>query len=196
MVVRGAGAPVSIAGQQAHALAVSWVGVRGVLESGGDINSVNITPGSDTESGRHYDGPEDSFGPYYTNTSGEVGRQYDGSSLGPGVRVVENKGNERADWQATIYGPCTDPTLTVNDIDISFTGLSLLSNESVVISTLDKTILLNGEPTASAYNLANYTEWTWEDVRLQPGDNTVRYEPSFPVDDASYATLFWRSAWL
>jgi hypothetical protein len=171
---------VSIGGKQAHIVAASFIGVNGVIESP-TLSKILIDPGEDVELGRTYDLE---FDRVYPPTGGI------------GSRLIVNSGNEVADWTATIFGPAVNPTLTVNGIDISFNrngGLTLQPNESVTISTQNRTVLLNNDPDESRYDRINFTEWSWEQVRLQPGDNTFRYE-----EDGlnGRVEVSWRSAWL
>jgi hypothetical protein len=180
LLVRGVDAPVSIAGKQAHVITASFIGINGVMESVSETTLV-INPGEDVETGRTYDLTFD--------------RQYP-PTAGLGERLVVNEGNEVADWEATIFGPAVNPTLTVNGTDISFNrdgGLTLAAGESVVINTRNRTIFLNDDITESRYDKVNFTEWSWEQVRLQPGHNTIRYEE---VTLSGSCTFTWRSAWL
>lgn len=180
LVVRGVDAPVSIEGKQAHTIAASFIGLHGVIESP-SLTVIEIRPGSGDELGRTYDLM---FDRHYPET------------LGIGARVALNEGNEVADWVATIHGPSHQPILTINGIDISFSengGLTLLAGESVTINTRDRTIFLNDDPSESRYDRVNFTEWSWEDIRLQPGRNIVRYEEPTMSGSCSFA---YRSAWL
>ena len=181
-LVRGADAPLAIAGRQSHVLACSWVCPNGVLESA--IESCEtINPGSDTEDGRTYDLTFDRVYP---------------PSLGIGDRLIVNAGNATAEWTATIFGPCVDPVLIVNGVRIEFTragGLTLSGGTSVVIDSRDRTILLNGDPAESRYEFTNFTDWSWDEVRLQPGENIVRYEGA-TIDVGSQVEFCWRSSWL
>lgn len=180
LLVRGVDAPVSIAGKQAHVITASFIGIHGVLESA-DATTVTINPGSDTEDGRTYDLTFDRVYP---------------PTAGLGERLVLNEGNEIADWEATIFGPAVNPILTVNGTDISFDrdgGLTLAVGESVTINTRNRTIFLNDDPTQSRYDKVNFTEWSWEQIRLQPGENIIRYEEPSLSGSCSFT---WRSAWL
>ena len=180
LLVRGVDAPLSIAGRQAHVISASFVGVNGVIESPVET-VIEIRPGFESEQGRTYDLLFDRVYP---------------PSLGIGQRIARNEGNEVADWRATIFGPAVNPILTINGIDISFSengGLTLLAGESVTIDTLNRTIFLNNDPSESRYDRVNFTEWSWESVRLQPGDNVIRYEEPTMSGSCSFA---YRSAWL
>lgn len=191
LVVRGVDAPLSIQGKQAHTMAASFIGIHGTLESnngnGPDgVNSISIVPSVEGDStGREYDLTFDRIYPY---------------SPGRGEHIIDNKGNEIADWRCTIsaFGgePVVNPILSINGIDMSFTengGLTLQPNESVTIDTRDRTALWNNDPNESRYDRLNYLEWAWEDVRLKPGKNSVRYEEQA---DNGMAVFEWRDTWL
>lgn len=201
IVVRGADGPVSVSNKFVHTAVCSWVGPGGLIESGGlDPNCEIINPSSDTEDGRDYGPPmfaEDEFGPYYTNTSGVVDRAYP-DSLGIGDRLIENRGNAVTDWTASIFGAATNPALIINGIPIRFDrqgGLDVTGGTSVVIDSRERTILLNGDPMESRYDKVNFEDWSWEQVRLQPGDNIVRFEGDVLSEQAS-VQICWRDAWL
>lgn len=181
-VVRGADAPFAIAGPRAHTLVVQWVAPGGLLESSDESCEI-INPSSDTESGRTYDLTFDRVYPF---------------SLGVGDRLIVNEGNAVADWRATIFGAATDPALIINGVPIRFDrvgGLDLTGGTSLVIDSKERTILLNGDPEQSRYDKVNFTEWSWESVRLQPGENIVRFEGN-PLSEQASVQFCWRSAWL
>jgi hypothetical protein len=112
---------------------------------------------------------------------GELGRTYDLTfdrtypPAGPdGSKNVPVYGTAPSDWVGTIFGAIDDPTITVNGITVEFIGLSLTASQTLVIDTAARTVLLDGDATESRYNLANYTDWTWDDLLLNPGDNIMR----------------------
>lgn len=181
LLVRGVGAPVAVTRRNLHGVAAQWVGVLGVTESPAE-STVLINPSTDTEVGRTYNLTFDRSYPF---------------SLGVGDRIVRNDGNADAEWRATIFGPCTTPTLSINGVDLTFdrgAGLTLAAGESVTIDTRERTVLLNGDPNESRFGRLNFTDWSWPDVRLAPGDNLVRYEAaSGPEGSVEFR---WRSAWV
>lgn len=181
-LVRGADGPLQINGPQLHVVSASWVAPNGVLESAAESCEI-INPGSDTEDGRRYDLVFDRVYP---------------PSLGIGDRLVVNEGNAVAEWTATIFGPCVNPALIINGVPIRFDrsgGLTLTGGTSVTIDSRQRTILLNNDPGQSRYEFVNFTDWAWDDVRLQPGDNIVRFEGD-TLDPGSQVQFCWRSAWL
>ena len=180
LLVRGESAPVSIQRPQANTIMVSFIGVRGVLESP-DESTLLIVPGSDVETGRNYDLTFDRVYP---------------AGIPIGSRIVVNDGNETTDWSATIFGPAVNPTISINGVDMSFDrdgGQSLLAGETLTINTRTKTVYLNNDPTASRYDKINFTDWSWEEVRFVPGQNIVRYEEPTLQGSCQFT---WRSAWL
>lgn len=180
-VVRGSGSAVSVSRANLHAIPLQFVAPLGVIESP-DESIVTINPATDVEVGRTYDLTFDRTYP---------------PGLGLGDRIVTNDGTADADWIATIFGPCTNPTLSINGVDITFDrvgGLALTAGVSLVIDSRERTILLNGDPAESRYDKVNFTAWSWDDVRLGRGSNVVRYESAGGVEGS--VQFRWRSAWL
>lgn len=198
-VVRGVDAPISVVRRKFHALLASWVSAgNGLME--GDEECVLITPGSDTEDGRHYDDgvtPDDAYGPYYTNSGGSVDRAYP-FSLALGDRIVVNQGNAPVDWTCTIFGSAVEPAITINGVTVSFDqngGLTVGAGQSLVMDTAAATFLLNGDPDESRFSYSNFTAWTFDQIRLQPGINVVRFSGD-TLGDAASAQFCFRSGWL
>lgn len=189
LTVRGEGAPVEIASPRAPAVVASFVAADGTITSarGGDDDDgwqcQIIDPSADVEAGRTY------------NLT--YNREYP-DSAGIGDRIVTMAGNDDAHWRATIFGPTTDPYLRVNGVEISFTeqgGLILAAGESVEIDTRERTILLNGDPTESRYDRTNFSEWSWSDLLLHPGDNRVRFGADI-LGVGSSVNFCWADTWL
>lgn len=185
MTVRGESWPVAIEGPKYPVLPLQFVNVSGEIFSGqaGDEECLTIEPAGDVETGREYDLDFDrSYPP--------------GASIG--ARIVTVDGTAPAHWRMTVFGAATDPEIVVNDQTIRFDqngGLTLTAGNSVVIDTRDRTILLNGDPAFSEYDKTNYDEWTWDELRFNPGENTVRFSgDSLGVS----ATLIacWKPTWL
>ena len=180
-VVRGADAPVQIAGKQLHVITASWVAPNAMLEGAEKIVSIN--PSGDTEDGRTYDLLFDRTYP---------------PSAGLGERIVVNDGNTVADWKATIFGATTNPKLTVNGTAIDFNrngGLDLFGGQLVTLDTRERTAYYDDDPTQSRYDRMNFTEWGWEDVRLQPGSNIIRFEAG-TLTAQSQVQFIYRDAYL
>lgn len=181
-IVRGADAPLQIAGKQLHVVTASWVAPNGVLESP-DENIVTINPSGDSEDGRTYDLT--------------FNRTYP-PSPGLGERIVTNRGNTVADWKATIFGATTNPRLIVNGVTINFNrngGLGLAAAQLVTLDSRERTVLYNDDPIESRYDKVNFTDWSWDQVRLEPGENIVRFEAD-TLSPQSQVQLSYRDAYL
>lgn len=182
-IVRGVTWPYVIDRPKHPGIALSWVVPSGEITEGGDDaeHCVSIQPAADVQPGRTYDLVYD--------------RVYPPS--GPsGSRVITNLGTTYTHWRASIYGPITDPTLTVNGVDITFNrngGLALDAGEYVALDTRARTVLFNGDDGDSRYQYMNYDEWDWDDVRLVPGSNTIRLNGA-DITAQTTATLCWVGA--
>lgn len=198
--VRGASWPVTVAGPRYPVLPLQWVSASGELYDGStrDPTCTEIRPSTDVEAGRHYNAPEDAFGPYYKNASGTQGRQYP-AQLPLGARQINNPGTATANWMLYIYGVTTNPRFTINGTTIEFDrngGINLVNaTDFVVVDSRERTVLLNGDPAESRYNRTNYAEWMWEQVKLQPGTNLVRFDGD-TLTATSRAVLCYRPAYL
>lgn len=185
--VRGEGLPVTVRRPRHNALVCSFVAADNRILSVGDNGSTGevcefIEPSGDTEAGRTY--------------SLTFDRTYP-ASTGIGERFVQVEGNAEAHWKATINAIATDPTLRVNGIDIAFTnggGLALTAGQTVVIDTLERTVLLNGDPAFPKYNLTNFAAWQWRDLMLQPGTNRLRLSAA-SLGAGFSATVCWSPTW-
>jgi hypothetical protein len=120
---------------------------------------------------------------------------YNGLQFAPttgGALLTNNIGNYKTMPKFTIYGPVTNPTLTLSSTGEYF-GLTttLTSSDSIVIDMQAGTVILNG--TTTRYGLVT-TGSSW--FGLPPGGSTVKISST----DSSYPTgnLFqvdYRSAW-
>lgn len=112
--------------------------------------------------------------------------------------LIENIGTAPADWRATIFGAVETPSFYMNGVEMAFDrngGLTLASNEFVVVDTKERTVYRNGDPNESVYQVLNFTEWTWDDLRLHPGSNLARMD-GLNLSAEAQATVCWRSAWM
>jgi len=182
MVVRGESWPVGIDGPKYPTLPLQFVCPSGEIFSGdeGDVDCVTITPATEVEAGRTYDLTFD--------------RQYPAAQP-LGGRLVQVEGSTSAHWNAKLYGAVTDPTLAVNGVRIQFTGVVVAVGDYLEIDTRTRTILLNGDPSASRYAQTNFTEWNWDQLRLHPGENTIFFGGTNLSATAS-ALVCWRPTWL
>lgn len=163
MIVYGDSAPMMIGGPKHPVIGVSFIAPEGEINSAGDPICTVITPAADVELGRAYDRAYDRAYP---------------SSSSIGDRLVLVDGNEQAHWIATMFGDCTNPYILVNGVRVEWIsngGLVLPAGSSLVVNTREKTMYLNGDPLSPRFNRANFTEWTWPDILLRPGTNTIRF---------------------
>jgi hypothetical protein len=164
LVVSGRNAPVTIDRDKYLAVTFQWKSPQAVIKAP-EPTCVEVYPTDDVEGGRTY--PEN---------YADGGRGPYNQSVGVGERLVRNLGNEVADVTVTIYGPCVGPFVRINGTTVTFTGVTLLENETLLISTERRAILLNSDPAQSRYGYSNYRQWTWDRLRFRPGDNLVRVD--------------------
>lgn len=131
----------------------------------------------------------------------ELGRSYDldfdrSYPFSPpfGVTQFTVGGNAPTDWTGTITAQLDDPEILVNNVLIEFPGLSLTAGQTIDIDTKARTIFRNNDPNDSIFGLSNFADWTWDDIRLSAGQNTIRLQGSNAVGDPSF-TICWRDAW-
>jgi hypothetical protein len=98
------------------------------------------------------------------------------------------------DWTGTITSTVTDPVLTINNVDIIFTGLTLIAGQTINIDTANRTILRNNDPNDSIYGLTNFQDWTWDSIRVTPSLNFIRLEATVYSGDPAF-TLCYFDRW-
>jgi hypothetical protein len=170
LMVRGADAPLVITGPRYITIVCQWVAQESYTSGLEEICAVANLTGS-TEFGRVYDLSFD--------------RDYPSSPV-YGFTYFSTNGNAPMDWTATLTAEITNPIITINEIDIEFTGLTLLAGQTVEFNTTDRTILRNGDPTDSVYGLTNFAEWSWDAIRLVTGENRIRLQGSSALGDPSF----------
>lgn len=179
--VRGVSAPVVIERDRHPVVVCSFVSEQTDVRST-DEQTLTIDPGASTELGRSYDRTFDTSYP----ASGVIGSV-----------LATNRGNAPAHWRATIYGICTDSSLTVGGVEIAFTengGLSLPAGGAVTIDTRERTMYYLDDPTQSKYEYSNFTDWQWDDLLLEPGQTTVRFDPATSGVGAQ-VVMSWYPTW-
>ena len=174
--LRGVSAPLVINGPKFQSIVCQWAAIDHRATSI-DERCANVEPGGD-ELGRSYDLDFD--------------RDYPASPP-PGIVYVTMNGNDPADWTAQVIGAITNPTITVNSIDITFTGVTLTAGQILEISTRDRTMIVGGN--LSVYGDSNFVDWTWDSLLLQPGTNIIRLQGTTPSTD-SYMLFCFRDTWL
>lgn len=134
--------------------------------------------------------------------AGELGREYDlefdrDYPFSPpfGVTYFTPAGNAPMTWTGTITAEVVDPEILVNDVTITFAGVTLTSGQTINIDTEARTILLNNDPANSLYSSTNFADWTWDDLLLQPGQNQIRLEAASSAGGDPAFTLCWFDRW-
>lgn len=132
----------------------------------------------------------------------EAGRVYDltfdrvyPAGVLPNSATFTNPGNAPTDWTLALNGAAVDPEITVNGSTIKFNrngGVSLSDTNVIYIDTLDRTI--TDDAGNSLYSQTNFDEWTWTDMLLQPGSNTVSISGT-GFDIASQLLLCYAPMW-
>lgn len=165
-VVRGANWGWSVAGPKAQGIVPQWVVPSGEIIAGGpDAQRCElIRPSVAVEAGRVYDLLFD--------------RTYPASDP-IGGKTINNPGTASTHWTLTFYGPVVNPQFTINGTVFQTDrqgGVTLAAGQTLVVDTRTKTVLFNNVPTNSRYQNTNFDEWNWDDLLLQPGVNTVRFD--------------------
>lgn len=195
LVVRGVDAPFVLERPKFPPVVCQWVAPEGLITSV-EATCEWIQPSSDDVPGRTYDECALVPSPDRVEATTTTGRCYDRiypPAKPRGGRNIVNAGNEVAEWTAAIFGPITNPTMTVNGIVVTV-ATTLALGESVVIDTRERTILRNGDPTQSLYGLSNYQAWSWDQLRLRPGENNIRYSGTAITAETS-AAFCWYDTW-
>lgn len=178
LTVRGVDLPVPVTGPRFLTVVASFVSTE-TFARGVEQNCETIVPSGEGEVGREYDLEFDRVYPF---------------SLPSGSFVITNAGNAPANWTGTIFGPITNPVVTVNGVPVELT-IDLLAGQTLVINTERRTILFDGDPDDSRYNVANYTQWQWDDLVLEPGDNLFRLTGD-PSGTGAALTVCWFDRWM
>jgi hypothetical protein len=161
LTVRGQDFPVPITGPEFQSVVASFVSPDAFTRSAGQ-HCQTIFPSTGTVVGRTY------------NLT--FNRTY-AASAPSGSFTVVNNGNAPTDWVATVFGGIVNPVVRIGDVDIEMT-LTLTTGQFLVIDSAARTILLNGDPADSRYDLSNFTEWSWDELLLEPGSNLIRLSGS------------------
>lgn len=178
LVLRGADAPLVVDAPKALTLVCQWIAAEPFTQSLEDSCAVApLTEG--LEFGRVYDLDYD--------------RDYPPSPP-VGITLFTPNGNAPMDWTGTITAEITDPIATINNVDIIFTGLTLLPGQTINIDTANRTILRNNDPLDSVYGLTNFQDWTWDDLRVRPGLNYIRLQALIYSGEPSF-TLCYFDRW-
>jgi hypothetical protein len=98
----------------------------------------------------------------------------------------------------TIYGPATNPIVTITDDTghtsvVAFNALTLAIGDYLTIETELRAVYLNGDRNADRYSTIDVTRTIWGP--MYPGANTVRFNADAFAAPAVLVTA-WRSAYL
>lgn len=176
--VRGADGPLVVNAPKYLQMVLQWVAQDPYTTGLNQFCAVALITGAE-EFGRVYDLTFDRDYPYSP--------QY-------GVTAFTPLGNAPMDWVGTITAELVNPNVLINNTTIDFSGVTLLPGQTIIIDTLERTILLNGDPNSSLYGSTNFQDWTWDELRLDPGQNQIRLQADSYVGDPSF-TLCWYDKW-
>jgi len=159
-------------------VAVSWVGPTGVIQ-GADLNTASLLPSSTADGWSPPLDPPLVF-PAFT---------------GGGAVQVVNLGSAPADWTAKIFGPCSAPTITNRNTGqaITLPLLAILDGDYVEVSSRDRTVTVNGDPTASRYRFLDFAASSW--WTLAPGASFVEFTAE-SASPPALAELTWRDTYI
>jgi hypothetical protein len=178
LVLRGADAPLVVDAPKALTLVCQWVAAEPFTASLDETCAVAPLTES-IEFGRDYDLDYDRDYPF---------------SPPVGVTLFTPNGNAPMDWVGTLTAEVSDPVITINNVNITFTGVTLLPGQTINIDTRNRTIVRNGDPLDSVYGQTNFQNWTWDDIRVQPGLNYIRLEGLVYTGDPAF-TLCYVDRW-
>jgi hypothetical protein len=171
---------IPIASPKYNSMACSWIAYDGVLESQTAIE-VQARPFDTAPAGREY--------PLVFN------REYP-DVLPSGSHLIENPGNTDAQWTINLYGQIVNPRLVLNDQSIRLTaggGLTLATNQLLVIDSRTKQVLYDGNPLTSGLQYVDFLNSSW--WLIPPGQSVYRLDADTWDDNAS-AILSFRPAWI
>lgn len=176
--LRGADAPLVIDGPRYQTIVCQWVAQDPYTSALDERCEVSNLTGTE-EYGRLYDLLFD--------------RNYPPSPPF-GVTYLYPLGNAPMDWVGVITASVDNPIVNINGTSIIFTGLSLIAGQTIYIDTQNRTILRNNDLSDSVYNLTNFEDWTWDDLRLFPGVNAMFFVGTATAGSPSF-TLCWYDRW-
>jgi hypothetical protein len=176
--VRGVDGPLVVNAPKYLTMVLQWVAQDPYTTSLDETCAVALITGSE-EFGRTYDLDFDRDYPYSP--------QY-------GVTSFTPLGNAPMDWTGTITAELTAPEILVNNTTITFGTTVLLPGQTININTQERTILRNNDPNDSLYGFTNFQDWTWDEIRLTPGQNQIRLQADSFAGNPSF-TLCWFDRW-
>lgn len=178
LLLRGVDAPFTVNAPKALTLVCQWVSADSFTSSLEDTCAVAPITAAD-EFGRFYDLSFPRDYPF---------------SPPVGITLFTPQGNAPMDWTGTITSTVTDPIITINNINITFSGITLITGQTINIDTANRTILRNNDPNDSIYGFSNFQDWTWDDIRVTPGLNFIRLEAASHLNSPAF-TLCYFDRW-
>lgn len=155
-------APVTVTPSRMAVLQLAFRAPDGCWESA-TVNTTNVLPGG----------------------SGTGGFQFPisfpltfGSGVAPGSTTLNVGGNIEAFPMFDIYGPCSNPTISMpnSGLEMKFTSLSIPAGEYVEIDSKRRTIYANSDPTTS--RLATLDPSVSDYLTLGPGADQINFVPA------------------
>lgn len=178
LTVRGVDGPLVVDAPKYLSLVLQWVAQDPYTTAIDETCAVALMTGN-AEDGRVYDldfDREYPFSPVY------------------GYTYFTPLGNAPMDWTGTITAEVTDPEILINSVTITFVGVTLTAGQTINIDTQERTIFRNNDPTDSVYGYTNFQDWTWDEIRLVPGQNVIRLQAASYSGDPAF-TLCWYDNW-
>ena len=101
-------------------------------------------------------------------------------TINPGASGTATNGGTYRAWPTlTVYGPCTNPTVTwVTPAAglVVFSGLTIATGHYVTVDTNTQTCLVDGDPNQSVYQYLDFHSTRW--AGLEPGATTLTFTAS------------------
>jgi hypothetical protein len=182
LTLRGVNAPLSIRPRNPQIIVTQWFSADPVQRSPFPEFKV-LRPSAENEVGRTYDLTFD--------------RDYP-PSFPIGATNIINEGNHPVPWFGRILAEIEQPIISVNDVQMIFDvdgGVDLLVGQTLDINVQNRTVRLNNDPLLSRYDKSNFTDWSWDDFLLYPGNNLVRIQGNNANADCRFE-INWSSGWL
>lgn len=107
------------------------------------------------------------------------GYEYDYKAVLPGYTVISNSSEAPAQYKLIIYGPVTNPIVSVDGIKIGVYA-TIGANERVEISSVDKTVIQYGSVEKNLFNQRIKTNSLFD--RISSGEHTVIWSGNFNAD--------------
>ena len=111
------------------------------------------------------------------------GYLYDFKAKLPGYEMIVNQSEAAAPYQLTIYGPVTDPIISIDGVQIGVYA-TIGAGERVVISSIDKTVILKGLTDRNLFNARVKTGSMFESIKS--GEHSVLWNRTFNADLVLY----------